>query len=281
MEGIEKLRQELARLPGVLQDVRLFANREGTAQTTAGTQRLSFAPDAKELQQTVQLMCGHMLRLSPEKTGQGFITLRGGHRMGLCGRITQGGGRLVLQEIGSVCIRVAHEIPGCGLQAAEAFEQTRQGMLLCGVPGSGKTTMLRDAVRIVSDGGMAVGLCDERSEVAACVQGIAQLDVGRNTHVLDGCPKAEALRWLLRGMCPQALAMDEIYGREECRAVREAAACGVPVLATAHAGSMEELRRRADVYALIRENVFQRIIFVRDRKMERSLSGQEALCCGR
>lgn len=278
---MEKLRKELAALPGTLLDVRLFAKRQGMAHTTQGECSLSFAPDGKELQEMAQQLCGHMLRLSPETTGQGFITLRGGHRMGLCGRITQRDGQLVLQEIGSVCIRVAHEIRGCGAQAAALFDATRQGILLCGAPGSGKTTWLRDAVRSISDGGTAVGLSDERSEIAACVRGIAQIDVGRRTHVLDGCPKAEALRWLLRAMNPQLLAMDEIYGAAECGAVREAAACGVPVLATAHAGSPKALRARQEVYALIKEGVFGHVIFLQGGQAVNILSAQEAACCGR
>ena len=144
-----------------------------------------------------------MIILSPESTGEGYLTLRGGHRMGLCGRVTQGRDGLLLHEVGSVCIRVAHEVIGSGRQAARSvLEGGGQGVLLCGMPGSGKTTMLRDAVRLLSDGGLAVGLTDERGEVAACQHGVPQLDVGLRTHVVDGCRKAEGLRWLLRAMSP-------------------------------------------------------------------------------
>lgn len=281
MDGVKQLQKELACDADKLCDVRLFAGKNGLAKTTEGERELAFLPDEKCLLDTVQQLCDHMLRLSPEKTAQGFITLRGGHRMGLCGRVTQRDGQLVLQEIGSVCIRVAHEIKGCGEIVAAIFAKEPQGMLICGVPGSGKTTMLRDAVRMISDGGTSVGLCDERGEIAACVQGVAQLDVGRRTHVLDGCPKAEAMRWLLRGLCPQVLAMDELYGTKECRSVRDAAACGVPVLTTVHAGSPGELCRRDGIRKLIAENVFRQVIFVKDRRVERILSPGELLCCAR
>lgn len=275
------MQRELKSCADTLCDVRLFAGRNAIATTTFGERKLAFSPDAQCLLETVQQLCDHMLRLSPEKTAQGFITLRGGHRMGLCGRITQREGQLTLQEIGSACIRVAHEIKGCGTQTVQMFLQERRGMLICGVPGSGKTTLLRDTVRLISDGGMAVGLCDERGEVAACVQGIPQLDVGARTHVLDGCPKAQALRWLLRGMSPKVLAMDELYGADECRAVREAAACGVPVLTTVHAGTPAELLCRAGVKALLEENAFRQVIFVHSRQVERILSPEEILCCAR
>lgn len=267
MKGLDELRQELSAQADTLCDVRLFADRQAWVRTVQGEQQLSFKPTAEELYEMVQQLCDHMLRLSPEKTGQGFITLHGGHRMGLCGRVTQREGMLVLQEIGSACIRVAHQIKGCGKEAAARFLATRRGMLICGTPGSGKTTILRDAVRLISDSGIAVGLSDERGEVAACVQGIAQLDVGRRTHVLDGCPKAEALRWLLRSLCPQALAMDELYGMAECQAVREAAACGVPLIATIHAADMQQVRRRAGVRDLLAEGVFGQVIFVQERRI--------------
>ena len=151
------------------------------------------------------------------------MTLRGGHRMGLCGRVTCERDGLVLREIGSLCLRIAHEVKGCG---ADTVRMLRGGgALIAGPPGSGKTTLLRDIVRILSDEGTAVGLCDERGEIAACVEGVPQLDVGARTHVLDGCGKASGLRWLLRAMCPGLLAMDELYGGDECLAVRDAFAC--------------------------------------------------------
>ena len=277
MDGLKELQRELSGIADTLCDVRLFAGRQAWAQTEAGEQALSFAPNAKELYETVQQLCGYMLRLSPEKTGQGFITLRGGHRMGLCGRVTQREGQLVLQEVGSACIRVAHQIKGCGSDAAAGFLAMQKGMLICGTPGSGKTTLLRDLVRLISDAGVAVGLSDERGEIAACVQGIAQLDVGARTHVLDGCPKAEALKWLLRSMCPQVLAMDELCGAAEYQAVRDAAACGVRVIATVHAGSMQDIQQRAGLQALVTDGVFRQMIFVQNRRIVRI---EETSCCG-
>ncbi len=284
MEWMECLPEQLKRQlrqEEMLCDVRLFAGMPCCIRTISGERLLDFTPDARLLYEMAQRLCDRMLRLSPEKTGQGFISLRGGHRMGLMGRVTQKDGQMVLQEVGSICLRIAHEVRGCGESAAVRFLQERRGMLLCGIPGSGKTTMLRDAVRVISEGGAAVGLSDERGEIAACVQGVPQLDVGPRTHVLDGCPKAEALRWLLRAACPSLLAMDELYGREECLAVQEAAACGVPVIATMHADSAQSLCRREGMRELLAQGVFTQVIFIRDRGIESMMTGDEALCCAR
>ncbi|MBR5232488.1 MAG: Flp pilus assembly complex ATPase component TadA [Clostridia bacterium] len=258
------LYEELRQIPyETLRDIRLYAEAPCRVNTLSGEKMLQIVLDRKLLYQTVQELCRNRLRISPEATGQGYITLEGGHRVGLCGRVTQEGKALVLQEVGSVCIRIAHAVTGCGIQTAEEFMRTGQGIVICGLPGSGKTTHLRDVLRILSQKGITAGLCDERSEVAACVQGVPQLDVGERTHVLDGCPKAEALRWLLRGMCPRVLAMDELYGENECEAICDAAACGVPVIATVHAADEKTLMQRKGVARLFAQGVFGAAVFLR------------------
>lgn len=199
--------------------------------------------------------------------------------MGLGGRVTCDGQNLTLREVTSVCIRVAHEVRGCGQAAADCVmhHTMPHSLLIAGAPGCGKTTMLRDTVRILSDHGIAIGLCDERGEIAACVQGVPQLDVGRRTHVLDGCRKAAGLRWLLRALSPQLLAMDELYGKAECRAVCEAAACGVPVIASVHAMDTRSLCRRSDIRNMLEKQVFERVLILKDQSIIANLSAQEVL----
>lgn len=256
-------------------DIRVYADIAASVRTTQGIKVLQTVLSAAELYETVQALSSRMLHVSPERTGEGYLTLRGGHRMGLCGRVTHAAGKLMLHEVGSVCIRMAHEVKGCGEEAA--FCTHEGGVLIAGAPGSGKTTMLRDAVRLISDAGRAVGLVDERGEVSACYRGVPQLDVGKCTHVVDGCPKGEGLRWLLRAMAPDLLAMDELYGADECAAVREAAACGVPVIATVHAGNAKELCARSGIAKLLLEGVFAHVVFVHARRIVCISSVQEVL----
>lgn len=246
-------------------DIRLFAGRPCVVSGMEGEYISSCVLDAAEIYETAQQLCSRMLRLSPASTSEGYITLQDGHRMGLCGQILPEKDGLLLRGLGSVNIRVAHEVMGCGTALA-ACARRGGGVLVAGTPGSGKTTMLRDAVRQLSDGGAAVGLADERGEVAACLDGVPQLDVGMRTHVADGCKKEIGLRWLLRAMSPELLATDELYGMEDCLAVREAAACGVPVVATVHAGSAAELCARRGIRFLLEEGTVAHVIFLHERR---------------
>lgn len=262
----QPLQRELQCLdPDTICDIRLFAGRPCAVYGTEGEYMTEYILEAGELDDLAQRLSLRMLRLSAGAK-EGYITLENGHRMGLCGHVTPEPEGLLLHGIGSVCIRVAHEAPGCGRRLAACVRQGG-GVLIAGAPGSGKTTMLRDAVRILSDEGVVVGLADERGEVAACVDGVPQLDVGMRTHVVDGCPKGAAMRWLLRAMSPRLLATDELYGTDECLAVREAAACGVPVLATAHAGSAADLCARQGIRLLLAEGTVSRVAFLHQRRV--------------
>jgi stage III sporulation protein AA len=150
------------------------------------------------------------------------------------------------------------------------FESRFASTLLLSPPGGGKTTLLRELLRLGSDRyGLRIGLADERGEVAAVWKGAPQMDVGKHTDVLDGCPKAQALSLLLRTMSPQLLAADEITAGEDIAALSEAANCAVPVLATAHASSVDELRRRPLYRTLLEQEVFKRVVLIRREREQR------------
>lgn len=196
---------------------------------------------------------------------QGYLTVEGGHRIGICGTgVAERGEMQNLTLPSSAAIRIAHAVPGC---ADGLLPKLRQSTLLLGPPGSGKTTLLRDAVCQLSDRRrQRVGLADERGELSASVSGVPQLHVGSRTDVLVQVEKASAVMMLLRTMNPQWIAMDEITAPEDVAALEQAAYCGVNLLATAHGSGLEDLRRRPLYRRLLETGVFRTAAVLRPDK---------------
>ena len=233
-------------------EIRLYPGRPVTVccgeKTILGNRALTPA----EVTQAAQALSRHALAARREETARGFLPLPGGHRLGICGIMGADG----LREITSLCLRPAREIRGA---AAGVYPLLRdKSVLIVGPPGSGKTTLLRDLVRLLSLDGLPVGVADERGEIAACRDGAPQLDVGPMTDVVTGLPRRQAFSLLIRAMSPRVIAADEMDGREDAAAVREAARCGVRVVATAHGASLADIRRRPGLGALLRAGVFER-----------------------
>lgn len=194
-----------------------------------------------------------------EEMRQGFFTIEGGHRVGISGRASyhrERNGTVTdcVSDISAVNIRVAHEVKGCAAQLIPWMKREKgwYHTILFSEPGVGKTTCLRDLIRIFSSGeglhrGYKVGVVDERSEIAACHMGVPQNDLGLRCDVLDNCPKSVGMRMLLRSMSPEILAVDELSGEEDFEMVQEAMRSGVYVIGTMHAGSIKELLSRKEM----------------------------------
>lgn len=234
----------------------------------------SYFVTGKDIKELLDRLTDYSLYAFEDELRQGFITIKGGHRVGLAGQAVLNGGRIMnLKNISFLNIRIAHQIVGCGMQVIPYILCNGRLMdtLIISPPGCGKTTLLRDIVRIISDGneykqGMNVGIVDERSEIAGSYMGEPQLDVGRKTDILDACPKADGMLMLLRSMNPEVIAVDEIGSREDIDAINYVSNCGCGILATVHGESIDDIRTRPILRKLVEEKVFERYIVLSKRR---------------
>ncbi len=226
-----------------------------------------------EIRETLDYVSGYSLYAYENELRRGFITIEGGHRVGMTGQTIIEKEKIKnLKHISSVNIRVSHEVKGCAAGVMRHISHNGQicHTLIISPPGCGKTTLLRDIIRHASDGcqyvkGCTVGVVDERSEIGGCYMGVAQNDLGIRTDILDCCPKAEGMLMLIRSMAPRILAVDEIGAEEDVRAVEYAIHCGCKLLVTAHGASVEEIRKKPLFEQMIREKRFERYVVLSSR----------------
>ena len=255
----------------VCEEFRLRLGRHPSVTTSDGELPLYDLPPVvrADLDRVLELATRASPYAAAESMEQGFVTARGGVRVGLCGRKKPGSG-WAMGSLTSVCIRIPREVRGCAEPfASMPFPST----LILSPPGGGKTTLLRDMVRLLSDKGLRISLCDERGEIAAGWEGGFGFDVGKRTDVLSDAPRREAAVQLLRTMSPQVLAMDEITAACDADACRMAAGCGVKLLATAHADTAGSVLPAA-VTPLMAERIFTRLIRIRRNKDKREYAEQ-------
>ena len=223
-----------------------------------------------DLEQLCDSVTGYSRYAAGETLRCGYLTAQGGFRIGVCGTVVmQEGESRTLRDFSSAVIRISRQRPGLSRSVLpQLIENGRLcSTLILSPPGLGKTTLLRDLILQLSDGNPAlpahrVAVADERGEIAVMYHGRAQMSVGCHTDVMDACPKAQAIPMLLRAVNPQVIAVDEITVREDLRAMAWAANCGVRLLATIHAGSVEELGRKPLFAQLLEMGVFEKCVLI-------------------
>ena len=216
-------------------------------------------------------VCQNSIYAFEEEIKKGFLTISGGHRIGIAGQVVLDiqGNIKTIKNISYLNIRIAHEVKGVSDEILPILYHNQRllNTLIIAPPGCGKTTLLRDIVRQVSDGNLygnpcQVSVVDERSEIAGCYRGIPQNHVGIRTDVLDACPKRIGMMMLLRTMSPQVMAIDELGGMEDVEALYHVVNAGCTILVTIHGEDIEEIRRKRYLSALLEEKVFKRYIIL-------------------
>lgn len=259
---------------------------------------------AEVLEEILNRLLDYSYYAYEEELSRGYITIEGGHRVGICGRVTLENGQVhLIKDVSSLNIRRSREITGasekilgavlspakapaesvpnagisagCGddrspapsdlfgvcPSAADYGRMVVRNTLIISPPKCGKTTMLRDLARNLSNAGFRIGICDERSEIAGCYDGKTSYDLGPRTDVLDGCPKADGILMLIRAMSPDVVMTDEIGKPEDAAAIRSALSAGVKIITTIHGSSFEDAAKSA-VGSLITDHVFETLIFL-------------------
>ena len=224
--------------------------------------------EKEELMEILEYVSNYSLYAFENELKQGFITIEGGHRVGMTGQVLIENGEVKnIKHISSMNIRVSHEVLNCADIIFPYITENKQicNTLIISPPRCGKTTILRDIIRQVSDGnkwvrGCSVGVVDERSELGGCYLGVPQNQLGIRTDILDCCPKSKGMLMLVRSMAPQVIAVDEIGSAEDIHALEYAMLCGCKMIATVHGASMEEVRKKPILEELVKSHRFERYV---------------------
>ncbi|MCD7836205.1 MAG: stage III sporulation protein AA [Lachnospiraceae bacterium] len=271
-EEIEELRLRTGK-PAIIKSRsnELYPDDNGELTTDIGK---AHCVDGAELEAILRHICNYSIYAFEDELRQGFITVPGGHRIGIAGQVVLGeDGRIkTIKHISYMNIRVSHQIRGVADKVMQRLYKNGRlkNTLIISPPGCGKTTLLRDMIRQISDGniyhkGMCVGLVDERSEIAGEYMGVPQNEVGIRTDVLDACPKSEGMLLLLRSMAPQVIAVDELGDIKDLENLHMAMSCGSSFVATMHGENLEDADRRFGRGRLLKYELFE-LFIVLDRK---------------
>ncbi|WP_088050607.1 stage III sporulation protein AA [Virgibacillus dakarensis] len=264
----KKVQAKVGRKWGALQEIRFRLEQPIELVFDDQTEWIAGAkPSQKDGMHVLNQISQFSLYRLEDELREGYVTIEGGHRVGLAGKVnTLNGSVKAIQHIAFMNIRIAKEkIGAASVLLPFLYENTYFNTLLVGAPQTGKTTIIRDLTRLIASGwgnvpASKVAVIDERSEIGASLKGVPQHNLGFRTDVMDACPKAEGMMMMIRSMSPDVLVVDEIGSVQDVQAMMEAIHAGVTIICTIHGQTLDELKKRPSLQALFQQHVFDRIV---------------------
>ena len=225
----------------------------------------SYIVNSNDIKYILQKISNYSLYAFEDEIKRGFITIKGGHRVGLAGEcVCENGNVKTIKNITSLNIRICREIIGCSNNIMKYVINKKRvyNTLIISPPRCGKTTLLRDITRALSEKGKRISVIDERSEIAACFMGVPQMNIGLRTDVLDNCPKAIGMNMAIRSLSPDVIVTDEIGTNEDISSLNNSINSGVNVITTIHGFTIYDLINREVFRKILESSVFERIIIL-------------------
>lgn len=257
-----------------LQEIRIRCDRPIILKLRNFEIVIEYKVNESEILSILERLCNNSIYAYKNQICEGFITVKGGHRVGITGTAVIDNGKIInIKYITSLNFRIAREVLGCSLKILDKILDVKNNevnnTLIVSPPGKGKTTMLRDIIRNISNGipninfrGKTCGVVDERGEIAAMYHGVPQNDIGIRTDVIENVSKAKGMKMLIRSMAPEVIACDEVGSKEDIEAIKEATISGVKGIFTMHGKNLEEIKLNKDINELIENKQIERIIFI-------------------
>ena len=252
-----------------IEEIRLRVNKKITLKVACEIIFLDYIVTSKDIRETFEKICENSVYSYKKEICEGFITIKGGNRVGITGNCIIEDEKIInINYISSLNFRIAREKIGCSKEIIKDIvsENSIYNTMIVSPPGAGKTTMLRDLIKNLSDTyKKTIGVVDERGEIAAMYRGIAQNDIGDLTDVITNISKDKGMNILIRSMAPQIIACDEIGKKEDIDAINYAICSGAKGIFTSHGKSFEEINLNCNIKNLLEKHIIERIFFLDDK----------------
>lgn len=257
-----------------IQEIRMRSNRPILVKLRDKDLILQYNISQAEILQILERLCENSIYAYKNQICEGFITVKGGHRVGLTGSCVIENGKITnIKYISSLNFRIAREVLNCSTKVLREIidieNKTIYNTIIVAPPGKGKTTVLRDIIRRLSNGinelelkGKVCGVVDERGEIAAMYKGIPQNDVGLRTDIIENVDKNKGIHMLIRTMAPEIIACDEIGSIDDVDAIHYALYSGVKGIFTMHGKSVEDLKNNKQIYQLVENGEIEKVVFL-------------------